>query len=375
MATYTADQLKGAGTSGVNNLEVGLPYVFTCVNPGDSSYFFLESNRDSNGTYNTTKAGANGYGQPVASGSWLDNPVGGLVTDGKYIMGCVVPPGTSSVLFTPAAGGIGSQFKFRGTGTFSLDTFNIYRNLFLAGEKGAWFDASDLTTLFQDSAGTIPVTAVGQKVGKWLDKSGRGNHAVQATVANQPTYQIDNEGNPNVTFTKSGTQLVTPSIDFTGTAQMMVCVGLNVLDSSSAGVALELGADINSVNGSFLVGAPGASTDHSLYLRGTSTIRAAINNVSDGDDIITGLFDISQATKELELIPRLNFTQLTGSQITWTGTTAGTGNFGNLPLYIGSRSGLGTPYGGKIYQIVVRGALTDSMSVYQTEAYVDFRLD
>ena len=370
MATYTTAQLQGMGTAGIA-LTSSAPYVFTCINPGDSSYFVLESNRDNNGTYNTS---GSTFGFPCALGSWVDNTVRGLVSD-KYIMGCVVPPGTSSVVFTPSATTLATRYNFRGTGTFSMDTFSPSSSLFASGEKGAWFDASDLTTLFQDSAGTIPVTAVGQKVGKWLDKSGNNAHAVQATVANQPTYQIDNEGNPNVTFTKSGTQLVTPSIDFTGTAQMMVCVGINVLDSSSAGVALELGADVNSVNGSFLVGAPGASTDHSFYLRGTSTIRAAINNVVDGDDIFTGLLDISQTTKELELIPRLNYTQLTGSQITWTGTTAGTGNFGNLPLYLGSRSGITTPYGGKIYSIVVRGALTNTLQVYQTEAYTDSRQD
>jgi hypothetical protein len=30
---------------------------------------------------------------------------------------------------------------------------------------GAWFDPSDLSTLFQDAAGTTPVTAVEQPVG------------------------------------------------------------------------------------------------------------------------------------------------------------------------------------------------------------------
>jgi hypothetical protein len=370
MATITTKQLQGTGSVGPT-LIINYPYILTCINPNDSSYLVLQSNKDNNGTYNTS---GSTFGFPCTSGSWVDNTVGGLVSD-KYIMGCVIPPGTSSVVFTPSATTLATRYNFRGTGTFSMDTFSPSSSLFASGEKGAWFDASDLTTLFQDSAGTIPVTAVGQKVGKWLDKSGNNNHAVQATLANQPTYQIDNEGNPNVTFTKLGTQLVTPSINFTGTAQMMVCVGINVLDSSSAGVALELGSDVNSVNGSFLVGAPGASTDHSFYLRGTSTIRAAINNVVDGDDIFTGLLDISQATKELELIPRLNFTQLTGSQITWTGTTAGTGNFGNLPLYLGSRSGITTPYGGKIYSIVVRGALTNTLQVYQTEAYTDSRQD
>ena len=44
-------------------------------------------------------------------------------------------------------------------------------SLFAAGEPGAWYDPSDFSTLFQDSAGTTPVTAVAQPVGLMLDKS------------------------------------------------------------------------------------------------------------------------------------------------------------------------------------------------------------
>ena len=42
--------------------------------------------------------------------------------------------------------------------------------LFASSEQGAWYDPSDFTTLFQDSAGTTPVTAVEQQVGLMLDK-------------------------------------------------------------------------------------------------------------------------------------------------------------------------------------------------------------
>lgn len=58
--------------------------------------------------------------------------------------------------------------------------------LFAAGEQGALYDPSDLSTLFQDSAGTTPVTAVEQPVGRMLDKSGRGNHATQSTTTKRP---------------------------------------------------------------------------------------------------------------------------------------------------------------------------------------------
>lgn len=59
-------------------------------------------------------------------------------------------------------------------------------SLFASGEQGAWYDPSDFSTMFQDSAGTTPVTAVEDPVGKILDKSGRGNHATQATTAAKP---------------------------------------------------------------------------------------------------------------------------------------------------------------------------------------------
>ncbi|RTL99788.1 hypothetical protein EJV44_04720, partial [Ancylobacter aquaticus] len=59
--------------------------------------------------------------------------------------------------------------------------------LFAAGEQGLWLDPSDLSTLFQDTAGTIPVTAPGQTVALGRDKSGRGNHLIQPVALSRPT--------------------------------------------------------------------------------------------------------------------------------------------------------------------------------------------
>lgn len=63
--------------------------------------------------------------------------------------------------------------------------FNPSR-LFRGGVPGVWFDPSDLSTLFQDTAGTIQVTGVEQPVGLMLDKSGNGKHASQATTTARP---------------------------------------------------------------------------------------------------------------------------------------------------------------------------------------------
>ena len=44
-------------------------------------------------------------------------------------------------------------------------------SLFAAGEIGVWYDPSDFTTLYADTAGTTAITAVEQPVGLMLDKS------------------------------------------------------------------------------------------------------------------------------------------------------------------------------------------------------------
>lgn len=108
--------------------------------------------------------------------------------------------------------------------------------LFANGEQGAWYDPSDFSTMFQDSAGTIPVTAVEQPVGKILDKSGRGNHASQATAASRPvlsarvnllTYseQFDNaiwnKANLNTTWTPAWVNVQTAP-DGTLTADKLI---------------------------------------------------------------------------------------------------------------------------------------------------------
>lgn len=71
--------------------------------------------------------------------------------------------------------------------------FNVFSpaRLFANGEEGAWYDPSDLSTLYQDSAGTTTVTADGDPVGRMEDKSGNGNHATQSTSAARPVYRTD----------------------------------------------------------------------------------------------------------------------------------------------------------------------------------------
>lgn len=65
----------------------------------------------------------------------------------------------------------------------------LIHDLFSNNEQGFVYDPNDLSTMYQDVAGTIPVTAVGQPVGLMKDKSGRNNHALQTTSAARPVLQ------------------------------------------------------------------------------------------------------------------------------------------------------------------------------------------
>jgi hypothetical protein len=58
--------------------------------------------------------------------------------------------------------------------------------LFANGEQGGEYDPSDLTTLFQDAAGTTPVTKNNDTVGLGLDKSKWGGKTLAQVLAGQP---------------------------------------------------------------------------------------------------------------------------------------------------------------------------------------------
>ena len=60
--------------------------------------------------------------------------------------------------------------------------------LFGQTEPGFTFEPWDITTLYQDRAGTTPVTAAGQSVGYRRDKSGNGNHEVAISDAKRGVY-------------------------------------------------------------------------------------------------------------------------------------------------------------------------------------------
>ena len=113
MASYNSNQLYGAGAP-IEALTGGSTYTFTITSPATgSSYFTLETVRNSIGYYDSTSA-------TTARGTFgsLTN-ITGLVSS-SYIFSAVVQPGGGSFTFTPAANVAVSGSFLRGTGGISL---------------------------------------------------------------------------------------------------------------------------------------------------------------------------------------------------------------------------------------------------------------
>ena len=78
----------------------------------------------------------------------------------------------------------------------------------ISGFMELWLDASDETTLFQDLAGTLPITDDGQSIQLWQDKSAKSNDATILTGKDPATFKSSEEetinGQPVVRFERPG---------------------------------------------------------------------------------------------------------------------------------------------------------------------------
>lgn len=75
------------------------------------------------------------------------------------------------------------------------DLTSLLTSLYGNGEQGAFYvpkpQVLGQQVLFQDAAGTTPVTAPGDPVGLMLDLSGNDNHATQKVAGSRPIYRTD----------------------------------------------------------------------------------------------------------------------------------------------------------------------------------------
>lgn len=235
-------------------------------------------------------------------------------------------------------------------------------SLFAGGEPGVWYDPSDLTTLFQDRAGTTPVTAAGQSVGMILDKSGSGNHAVAINDPARGKYQTAG-GLHRIAFDGVDDGYVTPTIT-PGTDKVQVFAGVRKLsDAVAYGVLAEMSPSSGANPGVIVLFVPNGASGYRFNSIGT--IRATVDSgiiEAPVNSAMSALGDISGDSAIL----RIN-----GTPATPTTTDQGTGDYLPYPLYIGMRAGTSLPFNGNLYALALRfGPTLTAAQIAQTEAWV-----
>ena len=245
-------------------------------------------------------------------------------------------------------GSIGRRgFPMLGTG--KRDFSQLVKNLFANGEQGFFYDPNDLSTMFQDAAGTIPVTAVGQPVGLWLDKSGRNNHAFQTNSASRPILRKNAlQGANYLEFDGADDFLQTSNIDFTATDKVSLFTGVRKLND----------AQISSI-----ITSDTRDSGFELYyppIEGASNYVFAVNGSTGVKFVVSPNYAAPQSsvlTAQASINPELRTIAVNGQKNIAPIEGLGAGNFSNDSIFIGMRLGTVIPLNGHIYSLIGVGKL------------------
>jgi hypothetical protein len=162
--------------------------------------------------------------------------------------------------------------------------------LFAASEQGAWYDPSDLTTMFQDTAGTTPVSATGQAVGLLLDKS--KGLALGSELVTNGTFDADTNWTKGAGWTISGgvatkTTGTSSAINQTGSTvsgTSFYRVAVTVSGRTAGSLYWRLGNTTNlqimSANGSYTFTIQAAASGSYIGLFADTSFDGTIDNIS-----------------------------------------------------------------------------------------------
>jgi hypothetical protein len=214
-------------------------------------------------------------------------------------------------------------------------------SIFSAADQGFAFIPSRTSSLFQDTAGTVPVTADGQTVALWRDVSGKGNHATQATSGSRPTYR---EGRARLALNGSTNWMQTAPINW-GTDEVTIVAAVRKMSDAARGTVVELTTDSGTQNGAWALFAPAAATPtYGARGRGTSASFATspMTFAAPVTSVVAARIKISANSTVL----RVNGVDTT------SGAALGSGLFANAAIYIGSTGGASNRFNGDLYPLI-----------------------
>lgn len=262
--------------------------------------------------------------------------------------------------------------KWRSGGSAPAPTYNPSTEM-----PGYYFsiDPSATSTLYTDTAGTVPVTAPGDLVACVRDPFTNAIVATQATSGNRPIYQVDGDGFHYLQLHDGTTNrwLATATLPFTTNSinRVLVVAAVEVTSTSSASAdLLRLGTGFSN---NFRFQFPGGSTTNidvisNGGLNQTANITAAIG--TPPDKIVCSFYTSIPSDLIRGRLDGVQNVERNGDQ--------GTGFYGNLALGIGGRPDTGGGMRGRLYGLILAvSATTDFVDadVEPAEAYLDAKLN
>ena len=272
-------------------------------------------------------------------------------------------------------------------------------SLFASGEKGAWYDPSDLTTMWTDTAGTTQAVAVlegdtptaANAVARIDDKSGNGNHAIQVTAPSRPyltvtaggLYYLSFDGVDDFLTVRDSKAVPDTFDDWSDAVMLAMATNADDITGTSAGgftarrtifshredasitsagyrVTLASGYEAGEFRLGFKDSSPlAAVADTAVYDPAANATYVQLSYV-DGD-VVEARFDGASVISA-------TLSTATGDRSTSSGP---------IDIFIGARStntGIPTDYfGGAIYGLIYRNAVPATDEITNTEAYLATR--
>lgn len=241
-------------------------------------------------------------------------------------------------------------------------------SLFASSEVGAWYDPSDTSTLWKDTAGTDPVTTAGDLVARIDDKSGNGLHLTQGNSALRPTwnnasgyYFLDFDGSDDYLAYTSAAAIPLPNL------AMFVAYSEDSAVANSGLVSLysSTGNDYERTDAiTFNTG----DASNLCNLTGSSSSNFALSYAGTGaaPKIVASM--VKSATQGDLYINGNGTATATDSSFTAFAATNSSG------IVVGARQ-LGSITGpflnGRIYGIIIRGATTTTTQREDTEDWLN----
>lgn len=233
-------------------------------------------------------------------------------------------------------------------------------NLFASGAMGAYYDPSDASTVWQDTAGTVPAVA-GQGVARIDRKAGTHDPLVQASASLRPVWTAAGRLSFDAT---DDTLSTTANQTLTDSDEVTVMVALNFRSAKSGAHLISHGGDFSGTY-DLKRGSIGNESALQFYTRGSLVpTPASASPYTGAQSLVVG--------GRGKILTNLSELWINGALIATGSGNQGSGTFSNRPTIVGRI--LDSSLDADVAGILVINRLLTNDEMVATSAYMAGKL-